>query len=135
MVEWSRRMETGVRRVDTQHREMVEKINGLQDAISGGHGQETLCGMVDFLCEYAIKHFNTEETLMCMHAYPGYDEHRREHETFRKEFGGLAERVRSGERSDELTRELQAKLSDWLIKHIMTMDREMGRHLVMKGVA
>ncbi len=132
---WSHSMEVGIARVDAQHKQLVEKITELQTAMREARGKEVVGSIVDFLGKYVIEHFSTEETLMRMHGYPDYEKHLALHAGFKKEFAELSAKLKAGEVGNLISIQVQSKLSDWLVNHIMNVDRMAGAYLVGKGVA
>ena len=54
------------------------------------HALEELVG-------FTRMHFDTEETLMTRHAYPDYEQHRKEHEALLEDVGRLLQRFREGD--------------------------------------
>jgi hemerythrin len=70
--------------------------------------------------EYANVHFLSEELLMRLQSYPGYDAHVGEHARLMEEIRGLEREVEQGHR--EASADLAAAVRDWIVTHIQTED-------------
>ena len=79
-IKWSDEYSVGVKQIDDQHKNLVDLINRLFDAMSLGKGKEVLGGVFDELKKYTIIHFQTEERLMVVYGYPDYEAHKKSHE-------------------------------------------------------
>ena len=88
-VEWSEDLATGIEIIDSQHKELLYRINSLMEAISQRKGREETREITGFLDDYLQLHFKTEEDAMLKHSYPDYDRHKEAHDHYRflfKEF-------------------------------------------------
>ncbi|NOZ59561.1 MAG: hemerythrin family protein [Euryarchaeota archaeon] len=128
MLKWSERLATGVEEIDSQHRELFRRINSLLEACSQRRGEEKIAEVMDFLEEYIVVHFGTEERYMRRYNYPGYSSHRAQHAKFISEFSELRRRLRSG-RVSTVVIPTNRLLVDWWINHIGGSDRELGEFL------
>jgi hemerythrin len=133
VIEWSPSLSVGVERVDGQHQDLVKAFNALQDAMLEGKGSDQVLSTLRFLGEYARKHFSTEESLMRIHDYPGLDEHRAAHESFRADVARLLEETEATRHRIAKTMQVSRRLLDWFFTHIGDMDRKMGAWLVERG--
>lgn len=134
MIEWSPSLSVGIARIDAEHQELVQAFNALEAAMQHGTGPDRVLPTLRFLGEYAVKHFGTEETLMQLHAYPAYAEHRAAHQTFKNDFARILKETEASALRVAKTMEVSRKLLDWLFTHIKRMDRELGAFLAGKGV-
>lgn len=135
MLQWEPALETRVTAIDSQHKELVKKVNELVEAMKSGKGRQVVGDILVFLGKYAVDHFGTEEALMKKHAYPGYDKHKAIHEAFKQDFGQLAKAFDGGAQNLTLTLQVQHRVLDWLKDHILKVDQELGKFLKEKGVA
>lgn len=134
MIEWNASLSVGIPSVDTQHQELVKAFNELEGAMREGKGSERILTTLRFLGEYALKHFSTEEALMSIHRYPGLDQHRAAHETFRKDFARILKETEATQHRVAKTMDVSRRLLDWLFTHIRQVDKEMGTFLAARGV-
>ncbi|MFP4526410.1 MAG: bacteriohemerythrin, partial [Bacteroidales bacterium] len=84
-IQWKDSMATDIDEIDTQHMQLVSLINDLYEAMSKGQGKEKLNEIFNELFDYAKTHFFTEEKLMLVYGFPGYEEHKKEHQNFVEE--------------------------------------------------
>ena len=85
----------------------------------------------DALVDYARRHFMDEEKLMADSQYPELAHHRIEHDRLTRE--ALDFRARFVEGKPVSTLEFAKFLSDWLVKHIIVMDKKIGIHMNTRG--
>jgi len=101
----------------------------LYDSLRKGAAKSVVDQILEELVRYAIYHFNTEEELLNKFEYPGYESHKKEHETFKASIQKFLEREakRRG-----ISVDLLLFLKDWLIKLIIAIDRKMGVYFLKK---
>lgn len=131
VIEWSPSLAVGVPLIDAQHQELFRRAERLILALRGGDRSE-VAPLVVYLAEYAATHFADEERLMAEVGYPELDQHRVAHEAFRKEFKEL---VRDYERKGPtplVALTLHNWLSDWLRRHVSTVDTRIAAFLEEK---
>jgi len=133
MVTLSKDMEVGVLEIDTQHMELVNRLNALvsigHDAASREETQKTL----DMLEKYIVKHFTDEEELQRKNNYPEYESHKKMHQVFIDEFEKLKKEFDVNGNSLKFTMDLNNSLINWIVKHIKSADVELGRFLKNNG--
>ncbi len=132
-LEWTPSMETGIDVVDRQHRELVEQVNRLVEAMRAGKGRKVVGEILSFLGRYAVEHFQTEEKIMEQGGYPDLDKHREVHEAFKKDFGELAAEYDRSPTKLSLTIEVQRRVMAWLREHILKMDMKAAEYLRAHG--
>jgi hemerythrin len=133
VVTLSKDMEVGVLEIDTQHMELVNRLNALvsigHDAASREETQKTL----DMLEVYIVKHFTDEEELQRKNNYPEYESHKKLHQVFIEEFEKLKKEFDVNGNSLKFTMDLNNSLINWIVKHIKSADVELGRFLKNNG--
>jgi hemerythrin len=122
---WSNSLVTGIDEVDKQHKQLIETVNDLLEAVKKGEAKDKVDQTIKFLNEYVVKHFQTEEKVMIEHKYPDYENHKKIHDNFVKDFKDLVKN------KDELsfTFKLQVKVGEWLINHIHNIDKKMAKYI------
>lgn len=133
MITWNSSMEVGIAKVDAQHKELVDQINKLHTAMMERKGREVIASTINFLKDYALTHFATEEGLMRVFKYPNYEAHKKLHEDFKTDFLKLAGELNDSPNSSLLTLEVENRLSNWLINHIKRVDKETMGWLASQG--
>ena len=68
-VQWSDDLTTGIDKIDNQHKNLIIKVNELLQAINAGKGKRQIGSMLEFLGEYVVEHFSTEEEYMKEYNY------------------------------------------------------------------
>lgn len=122
---------TGNEMIDSQHKELIEKINDLLIAIENDKGKEESKKMMDYLCEYVDFHFGEEEKFQEEIGYPGINEHKEKHAEFRKTVAALTEMVTYGNMSD-FSNLVKKEVIDWLYYHIQGFDRSVAEYRFMR---
>ena len=119
MLVWQDDLDTGIDVIDGQHRRIVEMINQLHAAQTGG-SQLVVAEVIDELVDYTLSHFAFEEELMEEAGYPFCAAHKRVHEVFTKRVSEYRMRFQAGE---DVVDELKSMLSRWLFNHIRNDDK------------
>lgn len=128
-VAWKEEYAVGVADIDTQHRELLTRMEQLAAAILGEEPAAARQAL-GFLADYALGHFKTEESLMHQNHYPFAEEHTRQHRTFAEYFAKLRGEIESGKRHPlYLVFRVQLLLVDWIINHTAQTDRHLARFL------
>ena len=124
IVRWSETYETGIPRIDVQHRDLLQTINRLHECVHAGAGPEKILSTLTFLIEYAETHFREEETLMQKSDFPGLEEHRNEHQSFASKVIGFRAQLQT-EGSNLHPADLILFIVGWFSAHIMETDMQM----------
>jgi hemerythrin-like metal-binding protein len=56
--------------MDNQHRQLVDLLNQLENAMAKGKGKELVGKILSELIRYTQTHFSSEELLMLKHGFP-----------------------------------------------------------------
>jgi hemerythrin len=127
-VDWNPAWETGVERIDRQHRELLDRANHLAAAILDPREAEADAEEILFhLAQYTDFHFREEERAMTETRFPGLRLHREAHDAMREKVAGMIDR-HAGDPSG-LPADLMAYFYEWLANHIATFDQIMALHL------
>lgn len=126
-LEWQDRYSVGVDEIDSDHHEIVSIINKLDEVMSSGKARDGLPSIMGRLVDYTRDHFRREEALMAQYQYPETDQHKETHKKFIAEFGKIQAALVRGNYAISIT--LFSLLRNWLIDHIMVVDRDLGKHI------
>jgi hemerythrin len=131
---WNEAFNTGLDDVDEQHRTLLEHINKLSRSIQDDDNT-ALVDLFDFLGNYGIEHFATEERYMKEYGYPFLTEHEVEHAAFIRGFMSTKQEILSG-RHDKLISlfRINLFLYDWLISHSTRFDKHFADFVLQKRV-
>ena len=120
---------TGDAVIDAQHRELFARIGALLEASQQRRSRDEVRRMLDFLGDYVVSHFGTEERLMEEAGYPGLEGQRAEHRRFVQEFGILREEYQAEGPGPLFVIRVQNRVTAWLREHIYRTDRALGAWL------
>jgi hemerythrin-like metal-binding protein len=76
-------------------------------------------------------HFLSEQLVMRLHGYPGYEPHLEEHTRLMKKVRDIRANLMKGENEPSLV--LVQELKEWLMQHIATEDVAFGDFLKKEG--
>jgi hemerythrin len=129
--EWREEYRTNIETMDQDHRKLFECADSFYKQLSLKEDVD-IEALFGFLADYAERHFKDEEVLMSRHDFPGLEQHQSQHIQFFREIAEIrnlhhADKVRSG-------MECIKFLRDWVIRHILTTDRQYGTFLNEKGI-
>ncbi len=120
-IEWENIYETGVERLDTQHRRLIEIMDRIASVVHGTGNATILPFIYTDLKAYAKYLFHIEEILMRKCDYIDYNQHIEMHE----EFIRALEKYLGQEEGDpiENAEKMIEYLQNWLFDHILIEDR------------
>lgn len=128
--QWSDRLSVGVEEIDIQHKELFNIINKLLDTQS--QDSEPVESVFGFLEKYVEVHFALEENYMERFNYPEIHRHEEEHTVFWENFAEIRADFNEEGITGEVADKIQDQLCDWLVKHILKIDMELGVFLKTK---
>jgi hemerythrin-like metal-binding protein len=123
---WNDSLLVGIKNIDEQHRQLVDLINELHDAVTQADQHCPAPELVARLKAYAAEHFHIEEGYMQAFAYPEFEEHLREHESFNAAMQIFEHNCATDSANPA---EVLDFLKHWLTEHILGLDIKMGRFL------
>lgn len=132
LLSWNDAYSVNIREIDDQHKKLIDMINKLHDAMKVGKGAEVLGDILKSLIDYTGSHFATEEKYMKMHNYPGYEQHKKEHNMLVMQVLDVQKNFKDGK--VPLSQSIMSFLKDWLVKHIQGDDQKYGPFLNSKGI-
>ena len=124
---WNPTWETGVAEIDRQHKVLLERIDGLFQAVHG-QGDADVGEMLLFLATYVDTHFKDEEALMERSGYPALGKHRAIHAALRSRVQQLIKEHRAN--PNQVTEVVVDFLAEWLLGHIDQHDRALAQYLL-----
>ena len=129
---WDNKLKTNITSCDEQHQRLIGLINELFDVMQQKQDKSIIGKTLDELVVYTMYHFQLEEELMAQHGFPGLNRHKAEHANLTKEVYAYKTRYNNGEQLAPV--ELVSFLKDWVIDHIIGMDKNYSAFLRSKGV-
>ena len=130
---WETEYETNVKIIDEQHKNLLDMINKLHNmqVMNLSKDKNLLLELLNEIGNYINYHFNTEEYFMQENKYNLYDIHKTYHDEFSVSIQDIKKKINNGNK--DIDRELLDFLKDWLIKHILVIDKKLGLFLNEKS--
>lgn len=129
--ELTKELETGSLIIDSEHRQLLDAVNRLLDAVGQGQGSAQMNETVKFLADYVNRHFAHEEQLQQQNGYPGYSAHKAFHDKYKQTLISIM----TGRTGTGLSIAELAKFNEQigiLITHIKTEDKKLAAFLGSK---
>jgi len=131
-LEWTQEFSVGVEEIDSQHKELFDRINNLDSAMKQGRAKEEVVRLIEFLNKYVIVHFGAEEKYMTDYDYAGYALHKAKHDWFKKEFSDIRTKLDSEGITPDVIMFSNNLLITWFSNHVRTIDMMLGSFLKTK---
>jgi len=122
-LEWSAECSVDIPELDAQHRHLLELLSELVKCATSAESGGLAPTALKKLSTYAERHLQREELLLRVRGYPGYVEHKAEHDAYRKKLVALQAQ---SDRRDIGTR-ISNFLTEWWRFHILTSDQQYAR--------
>ena len=129
MAMWKDSLKIGVPLIDSEHKELCDRIDKLFAACSQGKGRAEIVETVNFLESYTIKHFSDEEKLQRSSSYPKVAEHKALHEFFIKKLADMKKDMEEHGATIAIVSQTNYFLMDWLLNHIQKVDTELANYI------
>lgn len=131
--EFSDNLITGNELIDSQHEELIGRINKLLDSCEKDDGKVTAVNTLDYLADYTDFHFSAEEKLQQEIGYPNYEEHKAQHEGFKQTIKELDEMLQEEEGpSAAFVSKVEENVIQWFYHHIEGFDRSVAEYKNMR---
>jgi len=128
-IAWSSELSVGLPRLDEQHKNIIDAFSKLLLAVDEARvDSEIVSDTLTELTRHACEHFREEESLLEQVAYPGIEEHRKDHQEFQERIVQYCVATSIGVPS--VPGELLAYLHDWLKRHVLELDMKYKPFLV-----
>jgi len=126
-MKWDKDLETGNTTVDDQHKEIFSLVKQVLDADILSDRKEKTETALNFLADYAVRHFASEEELMTESKYPQYYQHKALHDNFVKKVVDFIELYQKESDTVSVSETINNFVVVWLEEHIMVSDRAMAK--------
>ncbi|MFC1726320.1 bacteriohemerythrin [candidate division KSB1 bacterium] len=132
-IKWTDDLATGIVWVDNQHKQLIQHVIKFIKAMQEKKASGEITSTLNFMEEYIAYHFDTEEKYMVEFSYPGYEEHRMEHEILSGNIHVLRAALSRHGISAKLEELVRDQLVNWYVDHIGNWDKDFARFLKSKG--
>jgi hemerythrin len=127
---WSDELSTGIEWQDYQHKMFLAMANSVFNSFYENRGKIDFEKTIEELESYAKGHFSIEDRYMELFDFPGKDEHLDQHQAFWEFIDDI--KVASKRNVLEAGRVCN-KLSNWVVEHILGVDKKLGEFLQTKS--
>jgi hemerythrin len=118
---------TGENTIDAEHDVQMQLIDSLSQALQEASGLSPANYILDQFIEFSDMHFLSEQLVMRLHGYPGYEPHLEEHTRLMKKVREIRSNVAKGDVN--ISVHLVQELREWLVTHIAVEDVAFGEFL------
>ena len=127
LIEWKEEFETGVVKIDEQHKELMRLINEVHVEMLKGKEKSSLIILFEELFNYVIIHFATEEQMMKKYRYEEFENHQKQHIKLKEKM--LKKKIDYEEKNITLSMQIMILLKDWLQNHILETDLKFAEYM------
>jgi hemerythrin len=125
LLEWTEEYRIGIRALDYEHQDLFVHINRLLEDFARHDDKAEIETCLGKIHKRLQAHFALEEQFMKEKKYPGYAEHKREHDRFLDDFVDAMIQFANDPgvpRSDALETEVKR----WITSHVLDSDKAMS---------
>ena len=133
---WKEEYKVGIDKIDEQHRQLFDKIEQLLEIAKSGDkrsNQQKCMEIIDFLVDYTVFHFNTEEALQRDRKYVSYAQHVKIHTEFKNTVQAYKELLGKDFTAKTLKSFIGTMLA-WLVNHVCVCDRKILKNLPLQNI-
>ena len=131
-IPWNEKYNVHVDQIDQQHQKLIDILNEFYETLRTKQSKDATAKILSQLLDYTKYHFTMEENLTRSYGYPGYLHHKKLHDDFVQKVADAIARLQQGKLV--LPIEVGNLARDWLISHIMVVDKELGAFLNNNGL-
>jgi hemerythrin-like metal-binding protein len=125
---WSEEYSVHLRVIDNDHKDLVNTVNLLHDAINDGSTRGQIGQIISSLAKYVDEHFRREEALMETYEYPDLARHKRIHRHLARTVYAI--RIIFANKPKKIDpSKLLTFLREWLVHHILEEDTKYTPYL------
>lgn len=129
---WDPSYSVHIAELDRQHQQLFRTIGELGHALHTGSAESIIDAVLESLVQHTIRHFAAEERLMQEHGFPGFYDHRSNHQLMSQKLTKFNLSRRAGR--PEIPENLLNFLMAWWNDHVLKTDKEYSEFLNDKGV-
>jgi len=126
-LEWKDQFSVGNRAVDHEHRELIDLVNRLHEALSSGRPKDDVARVFGDLYRAISAHFALEERFMREHRYDEVAQHKADHERLLDELRDLMDDYRDDDTAS--AEQLMTGVEAWFVNHFKTHDARLHSRL------
>jgi hemerythrin-like metal-binding protein len=132
-ITWNKQLELGIASIDTEHQQLLALMDQIVVMVDRGNVQEAaLVKIMDELLNFTIRHFAHEEREFLKTGYSDRRNHEKLHRELMAQVSAFKLRLATGQAI--IYKDLAVFLNDWLVSHILSVDKNYVEHFSAKGV-
>ena len=124
-IQWDESMATGVETVDAQHKQLIDLLNDLMEAITWGRARSEIQGLLAKLGAYSTFHFGHEEECMVRYKCPAAEVNMLAHKDFVVTLAALTDAFERDGATAHLVVRVEVEMLRWLTTHIRRTDTQL----------
>ncbi len=132
LIIWNDDLSVGIRQIDDQHKELIRLINLLNESIILKNDNKISGEIINDLINFVEYHFSYEENLFLTHGFSESESHLKMHKYLKNQVLKIQYSYNFGK--TDASAELLNLLKDWLINHLINVDKRYGKFLNEKGI-
>lgn len=131
-LQWDETYSVGIKTFDDEHQILFGLINRLHAVTQEQRSRHVVGEVLEGLAAYVKLHFKSEEEAMLKYKYPGYHQHKEEHDSFAARANVLNQRFQGD--GAVLSVEVLRFMLVWVKKHVNGTDKLYAKFLTEKGM-
>ena len=128
LTDWSDDYLIGIEKIDNQHKEFFRIAHQFFTECLADEGEACLQDTLNFLGNYAKKHFEGEEAFMKEIKYIELEEHKKFHNDFLNSYTELLDEFNESGPTEKMVNKVLTVVMDWLKDHIVEADAAYAKH-------
>ncbi|GAB0055780.1 Bacteriohemerythrin [Candidatus Magnetaquicoccaceae bacterium FCR-1] len=129
---WNAAFEIQILEMDIHHKRLFEIANAIIGLLRAGEARQSLEQALDSLVKYTEYHFVAEERLMDRYDYPELERHKAYHRHLEQQV--MEYRAHILEHEDPRGIDFNGFFTGWMIRHILSADRQYSAFLNARGI-
>jgi hemerythrin len=122
---WNDSLKIGIPLIDQQHKQLIDQMGVLVDAMQTNTAQSKLIETLNFLDKYVDEHFSYEESCMWKYQCPVAQENQINHQHFITTLKSIRQQIETSGVSLSVILQVNDKLLQWFINHIRKIDTQL----------
>ena len=133
---WTNEYSVSIPGIDEQHKEFLSIVNSLFDlADDKAFTDREAVVIIGKLINYSLYHLSTEEYIFAQTGFTGASEHIATHDIFREKVISFEIEISDKNKDKKLVvREMAEFAGNWLMQHILIMDKKYSKIFIEKGI-
>lgn len=129
---WIPEYDVGVQKFNEQHLQLLTALKDIYKAMENQKDRKALQTVLNNLLKYCKEHLAEEEACLQQHGYPDFAEHKKQHNFFINKMIQFCEDFK--DEKFTLHFDIAVFIKNWIIQHIMVIDKQYTKFLNSKGI-